>query len=173
MPFDASTNVNLGASWLVTQAPDGGLDLRVNPRGRGWVVAGAAALALAWIASSLYTLAAGRPLPLHATPAMAIGIGLLLTAVALWCAFGKEGWYVASNCLEHRVGIGSWRHVRRYRDATLEIVACYNRYGKPYYRLYADLERQRHFLLERRLPELSAWVDLVTGQTGWRRRDTA
>jgi hypothetical protein len=102
---------------------------------------------------------------------MTIGISLLLTALALWCAFGTEGWHVAPNCLEHRVGIGSWRHVRRYRDAELEIIGRHNQYGHPYYRLYVVLGSGRHFLLERRLPELSAWADFVATQTGWPRRD--
>jgi hypothetical protein len=61
--------------------------------------------------------------------------------------------------------------VRRYRDGALEIIGRQDRYGRPYYRLYVVAGSGRHFLLERRLPELSAWADVVASQTGWPRRD--
>ena len=167
------TTEDLGTGWLVTPAPDGGLDLRVSPRGRGRVVAVFAVLALGWIGRALYGVVAVQPLPLGASPSVTIGIALLLSGLALWCAFGTESWYVAPDCLEHRVGIGRWRHVSRYRDAALEIVSRHDTYGRPYHRLYAVAGGERHFLLERRLLELSAWADLVAARTGWPRRDAA
>jgi hypothetical protein len=168
-----STDAELGARWEVTRLPEGGLDVRVSQSGRGWITAVATALALAWIGSALGDLAGGRALPLQATLPMAVGIGLLLTAFALWCALGREGWHVAANCLEHRVGIGGWEHVRRYSDATLQIVERHDQYGKAYYRLYAVVAGQRHFLIERRALELVAWADFVARQTGWQRKDAA
>lgn len=167
------TTADLGTGWLVAPAPQGGLNLQVSPRGRGCVIVGAASLALGWIGRSLYAVAVGQPLPLGASPPVTLGISLVLTGLALWCAFGTEGWHVARNCLEHQVGIGRWRHVRRYRDAALEIIGRRNKYGKVYYRLYAVIGSERHFLLERRLPELSAWADFVATQTGWPRHDAA
>ena len=155
----------------MTPAPDGGLSVRVSPRGRGYVVAGASALALGWIGRTLYALAAGQPLPLGASLPMAAGIGLLLSAAAFWCAFATEDWRVAPNCLEHRLGIGRWSHVRRYRDADLEIVGHQDKWGRVFYRLYAVAGSERHVLLARRLPELIAWADMVAARTGWTRRD--
>ena len=61
--------------------------------------------------------------------------------------------------------------MRRYHDAELEIIGRHDRYGRPYYRLYVVLGSGQHFLLKRRLLELSAWADFVAAQTGWPRRD--
>ena len=165
------TTAALGTGWIVAPAPEGGLNLRVSPRRRGWIVVTTVALALGWAGRSLQAVAAGQPLPLGTTPPVTVAIGVLLSGLALWCAFGTESWHVATNSLEHRIGIGRWRHARGYRDAVLEIIAAHDQYGRPYHRLYAVDGTSRHFLLERRLPELSAWADLVAAQTGWRRRD--
>jgi len=157
----------------VTRALDGGLDLRVSQRGRNWVVAATAVVTLGWIARTLHAGATGQPLPLGSSPPLAAGIALLLTGVALWCAFGSETWHVAPNRLEHGVGIGHWRHVRRYHDATLEIAGGTDQYGRPYFRLYVVSGDGRHFLLERDLAELNALASCIAIQTGWRRRDVA
>lgn len=143
------------------------------PRGRGCLVAGAVSLPLGWTGLTLYRVAAGRPLLFGSSPATIIAVGLALTGLALWCAFGTEGWHVGPNCLEHRAGIGGWRHVRRYRDAELEIIRRQNQYGRSYYRLYVVVGATRHFVLERGLLELSRWADLVARQTGWPPPDTA
>ncbi len=155
----------------MTQTPDGGIDLRVAQRRRTWLVAGMTAVALGWIVHTLGAVATGSPFPLGTSPLVASAIGLLLIAAALWCALGSESWHVAPNRLEHRVGIGRWGRVRRYRDAALEIAGHTDQYGRPYYRLYVVADDGRHFLVERRLAELNALADLMAAQTGWRRRD--
>src|SRR5262249_17644048 len=118
----------------------------------------------------LYAVAVGQRLPLGASPSATMAIGVVLIGLALWCAFAIESWHVAANSLEHRVGIGRWSHVRRYRSAVLEIVERRDTNDRLYYRLYAVAGTARHFLLERRLPELSAWAEFVATQTGWPRR---
>jgi hypothetical protein len=165
------TAAGLGPGWLVSPAPEGGLDLRVSQRRRGSIVAVTATLALAWTGRTAVAVAAGQPSPLGTSSPVAIGIAVLLSAFALWCAFASESWHVGPNRLEHRVGIGGWRRVRTYRDAALKIVGRHDQYGRPYDRLYAIDGDGRHFLLERRLPELAAWADLVAAETGWRRPD--
>jgi hypothetical protein len=162
---------DLASRWEITPALEGGVNLRVSPRGRMFVVGGAAALALGWIGRSAYALESGEPLPLQVSLSAAIGIGCFLMALFMWIAFARDGWHIAPNCAEHRVGIGPWSHVRRFRDATLQVVCRFDKWSRPYYRLYAVVDGEPHFLLERRLPELSAWADLVAAQTGWPRRD--
>jgi hypothetical protein len=165
------TTVDLGPGWQVTASPEGGLDLCVAQRRRGYVVGSFAILALLWLGRSSYALTTGGPLPLGASLPVTIAIGLLLSALLVWVSFASERWRFARNCLEHRVGIGRWSHVRRFADATLEIVGHRDQRGRPYHRLFAVCSDRRHFLLERRLPELSAWANLAAKQTGWPRRD--
>ena len=165
------TTTDLGTGWSVAPAPEGGVSLRVSSSRRGIVVGGAAMLALAWIGRTVQTFAMRQPSPLGTSFPTAIGIGVVLGGFALWCALGSESWRVAPNCLEHRVGVAGWRHVRRFSDASLEIVGDTDRLGRPFHRLYAVVGGEQHFILERRLPELNAWADLAAAQTGWSRRD--
>jgi hypothetical protein len=158
--------------WLATPARDG-VDLRVSPKGRGCIVAGAVTLALGWTGLTVSALAAHRALPLAVSPPVGIAASGVLALLALWCGFGAEVWHVAPNCIEHRVGIGGWGSVRRFRDAELEIVSRQDRYGRPYHRLYVIVGPRRHFLLERRLAELSSLAGFLAEETGWRIRGSA
>src|SRR5262245_48680264 len=94
---DESPTAGLGTGWLVNPAPEGGVNLRVSPRGRGWVVMGTVALAVGWVGRALYTVAVGQRLPLGAPAPATIGISVVLIGFALWCAFATEGWHVTTN----------------------------------------------------------------------------
>lgn len=101
---------------------------------------------------------------------------LLLSLLALWCAFGDEVWHLERNCLVHRVGAGRWGHSRRYEDAELQIVCRLNmKFAKPvpYYRLYAVVSGQPHFLMERNQEELQELANFVAFHTGWQIRPQA
>jgi hypothetical protein len=61
-------------------------------------------------------------MPLGASPASSVMIGIVLVGFAASCAFAAESWHVAANCFEHRIGIGRCTYMRRYRDAELVVI---------------------------------------------------
>lgn len=165
--MSGNTAPNLPAGWRATGTPEGGVDLRVSPNGRGYVVAaGAITIAIAWIGLTLRALTTDRALPLGVSATVGVGLSVLLALFALWCAFGDEVWHVEQNCIEHRVGVGTWQRVRRYRDADLEIVSRFmsgrgSYHARPIYRLYVVSGGVQHFLL----------AGFLAGHTGWRVRE--
>jgi hypothetical protein len=72
--------------------------------------------------------------------------------------------------LVHRIGINGWYYSKRYQDAALEIIPRFNKWGKPYYRLYASVNGKRHFLIERGEQELLMLANFISFHTGWRLR---
>ena len=55
----------------------------------------------------------------------------------------------------HRIGIGRWGHSRRYENADLDITERFSsKFGVPYYRLYAVVDGESYFLMERGEREL-------------------
>lgn len=174
-----SKSSNLPKEWLVTDAPDGGVDLRLNTHGRRYFAAGMFVIAIAWTGLVLRAVSTHGGLPLiGGTPKGGLGLTALLALWGFWLAFGSELWHVKRNCIEHRVGIeGTWQWIRRYEDADLEIVGrLYSGRGqfraRPYYRLYAVSDGQRHFLFERNLTDLKALAGFLAGYTRWRIRLT-
>jgi len=157
----------------VTPSPEGGVDLRVASPGRGGVVLVAVVMALWWNALTLSALASHRAFPLATSRDAAFAIGAFLALAALWIAFAGEVWHLSTNCLEHRVGIGSWQTVRHFQDAELLTIARWTSWGKSYGRLYAVASGTQHFLMDRGLTELSAIAEFVSAKTGWSRRDAA
>src|SRR5262245_16707328 len=160
----------LGPRWQLTRTADGGVDLRIAPEGRGRVIAVAIAIAALWSGATLFDFIEQRALPLGASAPAAFGIGVVLVLAALWIALGTERWHFAPNCLEHRVGIGGWQHVRRFRDAELAVTVRANRWGRFYSRLCVMAGSRQHFLFDRKPQELNALAELIGAETGWRRR---
>ena len=99
-----------------------------------------------------------------------MGLTLFLSELALWIAFGDEVWHLEGNCLVHRVGIGRWCYSRHFQGADLEIIVRFNKWGKPYCRLYAVVNGKRTFLLERGEQELLELARFISFHTGWHLR---
>jgi len=99
-----------------------------------------------------------------------MGLTLFLTGLAFWIAFGDEIWHLEQNCLVHRIGIGGWYYSRRYQDAELEIIVRFNKWGKPYYRLYAIVRGKQDFIIERGEQDLLKLARFISFHTGWRLR---
>lgn len=165
----SSTEPNgLPSQWRVDKIAGRGVDLRVSSSKRGYLTAGAAALAafMGWKTLAHWGVLSGtRIVPW-------LGLTLLVTVLALWCAFGDEVWHLEQNCLVHRVGVGSWGYSRRYQDAELEIAVNFStKFSVPYYRLYAVVSGKPHFLIERGAEhELQQLADFISFHTGWRIR---
>jgi hypothetical protein len=129
--------------------------MRVEPRGRGRVIAVFALLAglAAWQGASDWP---------WLIPAAVLG------ALALWCGFADEVWHLEANRLVHRVGMERWAWSRTYQDAVLDIEhRTTANFNVPYSRLYAVIGSRRCFLFDRRhadeIDELAAFISLHTG----------
>jgi hypothetical protein len=143
-----------------------GVDLRVSAplRGRAGVVIAILAI-----------LAGGKAFvqwSARSTEAVTpwVVLTLFLTGLALWITFGDEAWHLEENSLVHRVGIGRRYYSRRYEAADLEIISRFNKWGKPYHRLYAIVNGGQHFLIERGEQELLKLTSFISFHTGWRLR---
>lgn len=155
-------------SWAISVSPRGGHDFRVSPRDRGCLVGGAVLLAAGWIGCMVRALVVGGAQPFGVSPGVSAGVGVACIAFAAWVAFGFEFWHVELNCLEHQVGIGQIRHVRRYQDAAIAVTTLWNQYGRPSSRLFVVDAAGRHFMLERLPAEAAAVANFVCRETGWK-----
>ena len=160
----ASEPPSLPSGWYASQAPLGGVDLRLEARGRKPLAVVVAVLAViaGWRTFVNWQVAPGG------SGAVWLAITLALGLFAMWCAFADEVWHIEPNRLAHRVGIGAWARSRDYRDADLQIQLRFStNYGLPYYRLYALENGQSHFLLERGEQELFQLATFISFHTGW------
>ncbi len=157
-------------NWRITRCASGGYNLRVNPRGRGCLITTATLVAAAWIMGMGRGLMTGHAQPYGVPVSLSVAIGIAFAAFAVWVAFADESWRVAPNCLEHHVGIGRIRRVRRYQDAELALTTHWTRFGSPWSRLLVVDAAGRHLLLQRRPDETSALADFICRETGWKRR---
>jgi hypothetical protein len=157
---------NLSSGWYATEIAGHGVDLRVSAPLRGRAAAVIAILAILAGGKTLVQWNVRQTEPV--TPW--VGLTLFLSGLALWIAFGDEVWHLEGNCLVHRVGIGRWCYSRRFQDADLEIIVRFNKWGRPYYRLYAIVIGKQHFLLERGEQELLMLARFISSYTGWRLR---
>jgi hypothetical protein len=142
------------------------VNLRVSRRLGGQAVAVCVILAILAGAKTLVQWSAVSAEPV--TPWG--GLTLFLTLLALWIAFGDEVWHLDQNCLAHRVGIGRWCYSRRFQDADLEVIVRFNKWGKPYYRLYAIVSGKQNFIIERGEQDLLKLARFISFHTGWRLR---
>lgn len=139
----------------------GGVDLRVASSGRKYIVATAGILG---VLSGLQAMSHWNST--SATPWLVVTA--ILTAFALWCAWGDEVWHLEWNCLVHQTGIGRWRFSQCHHDVTLEIVQRFStKLGLPYYRLYAVGNGKSSFLVERGEQELLQLAKVISQYTGW------
>ena len=156
---------NLPLGWYATEIAGGGIDLRLSAPLRGRAAAVVAILAI---------LTGGKALVqwnVRSTSVTAWAVlSLFLSGLALWIALGDEVWHLEQNCLVHRIGINGWCYSKRYQDAVLEIVVRFNKWGKPYYRLYATVNGKQRFLIERGDQELLMLARFISFHTGWRLR---
>ena len=158
-----SVRLDLPSGWR-SDTVAGGADLRVVSSGRKYIIAGA----------GIFGFLAGLRTISHwnsasATPWLVVSV--MLTALALWCAWGDEVWHLERNCLLHQTGIRRWGFSRRYQDASLEIVQRFStKWGRPYYRLYAVVNGKFYFLVERGEQELLQLAEFISQYTGWRVR---
>ena len=143
-----------------------GVDLRVSAplRNRAAVVIAILAIVTGWKTLVQWSAVSAQPV----TPW--VGLTLFLSLLALWIAFGDEAWHLEQNCIVHRVGVGSWSHSRRFQDADLEIIVRFNKWGRPYYRLYVIVNGKQNFLLERGEQDLRMLARFICFHTGWRLR---
>jgi hypothetical protein len=154
---------NLPSGWYATEIAGRGVDLRVSGRLGGQAVAVIVILAILAGAKTLVQWSAVSAKPF--TPW--VGLTLFLTLLALWIAFGDEVWHLEQNCLVHRVGIGRWCYSRRFQDADLEIIVRFNKWGKPYYRLYAIVNGKQNFIIERGEQDSLKLARFISFHTGW------
>lgn len=156
--------------WQAAVSPEGGVDLRVagSSAQRAVLIAFTWAIAALWIGLAVlhvtHSPTFDLPMP------MAAGLAIVLVAAAIWCTFASESWHLDRNTLEHRVGIGTWCHRRRYVDAELQIVRRFtglNPTSIPYWRLYVVSEGAKHFLAERDQATLNDLQTFVAECTGW------
>lgn len=155
-----SGQLDLPPGWR-SEAVAGGVDLRVVASRRKYIVAGAGILAV---------LAASRAIVHWNSTAVTpwLIFSFLLGAVALWCAVGDEVWHLERNCLVHRTGIKGWGYSRRYQDASLDIRLDFSStWNVPYHRLYAVINGNSSFLLERGEQELLQLAKFISYHTGW------
>ena len=159
----SSETSKLPAGWYATENADHGVDLRVSAplRNRAAVVIAILAIVTGWKTLVRWSAVSAQPV----TPW--VGLTLFLSLLALWIAFGDEAWHLEPNCIVHRVGIGRWCYTGRFQDADLEIIVRFNKWGKPYYRLYAIVNGKQHFLLERAEQELLMLARFISFHTGW------
>jgi hypothetical protein len=155
-----SGQLDLPPGWR-SDAVAGGVDLRVVASGRKYIAAGAGTLAAMAVSRAMvqWNSAAVRPW---------LTLGVILGAVALWCAVADEVWHLERNCLVHRTGVKRWGYSRRYQDASLEIRQRFStKFSVPYYRLYAVLNGNSSFLMERSEQELLQLAKFISYYTGW------
>src|SRR5262245_3900103 len=113
---------NLPAGWLAHEVANG-LNLHVSSTKRKYVTTGGVILAA--LAALKTATRWGGPTPNDALSWL--GLTVLLSFFAFWCAFGEEWWHLERNCLVHRIGLGGWAYSRSYKDAELQLVVRYNR----------------------------------------------
>jgi hypothetical protein len=81
---------------------------------------------------------------------------------------GTEAWHLERDLVSHRVGLGRSDVGRSYQHAELEIVRrVITNFSKPYYRLYAVVGGQSHFLIERNPTDLQSLAAFSSFHTGW------
>jgi len=164
MGAPASESPSLPSGWRASESALGGVDLRLQARGRRQLAVGVAVLA---IIAGWRTLANWQIAPKGSVVPW-VGITLALSLLAIWCAFADELWHIERNHLVHRVGIGSWAHSRHYRDAELQMVLRFStKFNIPYYRLYAIENGKSHFLIERGEQELRQLANFISFHTSW------
>jgi len=165
MDAPATTSPNLPPGWQANHAAMGGVDLRVDARGRSNLAVGVAVLAIlaGWRTFANWQTATGASIAPWA------GITLALSLLAVWSAFGDELWHIERNHLEHRIGVGLWAYSHNYRDGELQIIVRFVPKGRslPYYRLYAIENGKSYFLLERGEQELRQLATFISFHTGW------
>jgi len=155
-----SGQLDLPPGWR-SDAVAGGVDLRVVASGRKYIVAGAGILA---------ALALSRAMVQWNSAAVSpwLILSVILGAVALWCAVGDEVWHLERNCLVHRTGVKRWGYSRRYQHASLDIRLGFStKFSLPYYRLYALINGNSCFLMERGEKELLQLAKFISYHTGW------
>lgn len=157
---------NPPSGWTVDETSGPGVDLRVDATGRGYLVMGAAALAILVASRALFHW--------NSLPRESLALWLVLTAIlaffALWCASADEVWHLEANCVVHRVGFRKLGFTRRYQNAELQVVVRFTKFGRPCYRLYAIVNGKTNFLIERGEQELRQLTDFISLHTGWRIR---
>jgi hypothetical protein len=164
MSTGASELPSLPSGWQASHAALGGVDLRLEARGRRGLIVALAVLAViaGWRTFVNWQITPGG----SAAPWM--GITLALALLAMWCAFADEVWHIERNQIVHRVGIGQWAYSRHYRDAALQMQLRFSKnFSVPYYRLYAIENGEPHFLLERGEQELFQLATFISFHTGW------
>jgi hypothetical protein len=155
---------SLPSGWRASNSALGGVDLRLEARGRKPLAVVVAFLA---VIAGWRTLVNGQIAP-GGSVAPWLVITLALGSLAVWCAFADEVWHIERNHMVHRVGIGAWAHSRHYRDADLQIQLRFSKnFGVPYYRLYAIENGVFHFLLDRGEQESLQLATFISFHTGW------
>lgn len=159
----SSTSLNLPSGWK-SEDLAGTVDLRVVSRERGYISVAVGMLALMTAARTLAHWKHG-----WSDSAVAwLVLTLILVVFVLWCAFGDEVWKLQRNCILYQVGIGRWKHSRRYQNAELDIRLNFStKFGIPYHRLYAVENGNHHLLIERRRPDLQQLAEFISRHTGW------
>lgn len=158
---------SLPAGWYASQAALGGVDLRLQARGRSGLIASLCVLAViaGWRTFVNWQITPGGSI------AAGLGITVAMALLAVWCAFADEVWNIERNHLVHRVGIGPWGHSRHYRDAALQIQLRFStNFSVPYYRLHAIENGDPHFLLDRGKQDEQEVLQIATFisfHTGW------
>jgi len=158
-----SDQSDLPSGWR-SDAVAGGVDLRVVSSGRKYIVA---------VAGILGILAGLRAIVQWKSAAVKpwLILTVILIAVALWCAVGDEVWHLERNCLVHRTGVRIWGFSRRYQNASLDIIQRFStKWGIPYYRLYAVVNENSFFLVERSEQDVLQLAKFISHHTGWQIR---
>jgi len=157
-----SESLKLPPTWQFVKTA-GGVDLRVASSGRRYVIAAFGILAI--LSSARTIIDCNRGSSTSVIPWLLMTFCLAFLAV--WCALADEVWRLERNCVMHRIGIGSWCHSVRYQNADLEIRLRFNKWGHPYYRLYAVEDGNAHFLIERGEQDLMQLAEFISYHTGW------
>jgi hypothetical protein len=155
-----SGQLDLPPGWR-SDAVAGGVELRVVASRHKYVVAGAGILAALAVSRAMVQWKTAA-----ATPWLILSV--ILGSVALWCAVGDEVWHLERNCLVHRTGVKRWGYSRRYQDASLDIRLDFSTtWNVPYYRLYAVVNGNSSFLMERSEQELLLLAKFISYHTSW------
>jgi hypothetical protein len=154
----------LPPQWVERQTADGGTELRNRSRGRRYLVGVLLFLLLILVVRAVRLW----PLPTDQRN-WSLGISAVLVVFAVWCAYAEVYWRVGTGYLERYLDFGTWKRVRRYENAGLEIVTGRSSEDTPFYSLYAAVDGKRHLLFESLImDDIVQLARYIAAHTGFR-----
>jgi len=161
MPVQPATT--LPPEWVESETSDGGVELRIRQRGRGYLVG---------VPIFFVLVIAGRTIRLWPLSTdqlgWSAGISAALIFFAIWCSYAQQYWRLGTGYIESHLDFGPWQRVRRYQNGELEIVTGRTNEGTPFYHLFAVVDGKRHFLFDRSMDDIVQLARYISARTGFK-----